>query len=48
MGIVKKLLVVVMIGMAFLSGGTKDLLGKAAKASPGGHEGSTHEGASCA
>lgn len=48
MGVVRKLLVVVMIGLAFLSGGTKDLLGKAAKASPGGHGGSTHEGGSCA
>jgi hypothetical protein len=46
MKMVKLMMAMLLSGLVFLSGGAKDLLGKAANAHTGAHEGSTHDGAS--
>ena len=45
----KPFVMILLIGMTFLSGGARDLLGKSAQAAPrdGGREGPVREGASC-
>ncbi len=44
MNVMKLVITVVMAGMVFLSGGSRELLGKAANAQVGTHEDSVHEG----